>query len=31
MLEILPRWMKLARHRDEVLRAISRLKQSVAS
>ena len=31
MLEILPRWMKLAKHRDEVLRAISRLKQSLAS
>lgn len=26
MLEVLPRWMKSAKHRDEVLRAISRLR-----
>lgn len=29
MLEILPRWMKTARHRDEVLRAITRLRESL--
>ena len=31
MLEKLPQWMKMAKHRDEVLRAITRLKQSLAS
>ncbi|MDR6974188.1 hypothetical protein J2X68_000866 [Streptomyces sp. 3330] len=29
MVEILPRWMKLARHRGEVLRILDRLHQSL--
>jgi hypothetical protein len=30
MLESLPKWVKDAKHRDEVLRAISRLRASMA-
>lgn len=30
MLDVLPAWMKAAKHREEVLRAVSRLRQSVA-
>ncbi|WP_034278181.1 hypothetical protein [Actinospica robiniae] len=29
MLDVLPGWMKAAKHRDEVLRAVSRLRQSL--
>lgn len=29
MLEVLPRWMKLAKHRGEVLRVIDRLKRTL--
>lgn len=31
MIEVLPTWMKRSKHRDEVMRAISRLKLSLAS
>ena len=29
MIEVLPRWMKLAKHRGEVLRVIGRLKRTL--
>ena len=31
MLDVLPGWMKAAKHRNEVLRALSRLRQSLAA
>lgn len=31
MLDVLPRWMKDAKHRNEVLRGVSRLRQSLAA